>query len=104
MATIYKRLSKRVQANTGLVEVLLSLKDGHSYFVRAKSGIYITPDNFKNGEVVVNRRKVGNDVSYHEEQRKKLTDLESCIFAELQNTPKEQRDGRRDDGIRYISV
>lgn len=90
MATIYKRLSKRVQANTGLVEVLLSLKDGHSYFVRAKSGIFVTPDNFKNGEIMVNRRKVGNDVSYHEEQRKKLTDLESCIFAELQNTPKEQ--------------
>ena len=90
MAKIYKRLSKRVQATTGLVEVLLILKDGHSYFVRAKSGVFITPDNFKNGEIVVNRRKVGNDVSYHEEQRKKMNDLESYIFAELKDTPKER--------------
>lgn len=90
MATIYKRLSKRVQATTGLVEVLLSLKDGHSYFVRSKSGIFITPDNFKNGEIVVNRRKVGNDVAYHEEQLKKLTSLESYIYSELKDTPKEQ--------------
>jgi integrase len=90
MATIYKRLSKRVQANTGLVEVLLTLKDGHSYFVRAKSGIFITPDNFKNGEIAVNRRKVGNDVLYHEEQLKKLTSLESYIYSQVKDTPKEQ--------------
>lgn len=88
MAKIYKQLSKRVQAGTGLAEILLSLKDGHSYFVRAKSGIYVTADNFRNGEIVVNRRKVGNDVVYHEEQQKKLSELESHIYSEVKKASK----------------
>ena len=62
MATIYKRLSKRVQADTDLTEVLLRLRNGKDYDLNAKSGIFVTPDNFRNGEIIVNRRKVGNDV------------------------------------------
>ena len=61
MAVIYKRLSTKVQAYTNLSEVLISLKNGNDYFVRAKSGVFVTPDNFRNGEIVVNRRKVGNN-------------------------------------------
>lgn len=89
MAKIYKRLSKKVQAETNLTEVLLSLKNGNDYFVRAKSGIFITPDNFRGGEIVVNRRKVGNDVKYHEDQQKKLADLETYIYEQVAATPKE---------------
>ena len=56
MAAIYKRLSTKVQADTNLAEVLISLRNGKDYFVRSKSGIFVTPDNFRNGEIVVNRR------------------------------------------------
>lgn len=78
MATIYKRLSKRVQADTGLTEILLRLRNGKDYDLNAKSGIFVTPDNFRNGEIVVNRRKVGNDIQFHESQRKKMDCL--CVY------------------------
>ena len=90
MAAIYKRLSTKVQANTNLAEVLISLKNGNDYFVRSKSGIFVTPDNFRNGEIVVNRRKVGNDVQYHEDQLKKMNDLCAYIMGKVSDTPKEQ--------------
>lgn len=80
MATIKKSLSKRVQGN-GFAEILIVLRHGKSpngYFFRAKSGIFITPDNFRNGEIVPNRRKVGNDVAYHEEQARRMREL--CDF------------------------
>lgn len=88
MARIYKRLSKHVQAGN-LAEVLITLREGVTYYVRAKSGIFVTPDNFKDGEIVVNRRKVGNDVKFHEQQKKKLNDLESHIYARVRETPRE---------------
>lgn len=90
MATIYKRLSSKVQPETNLSEVLISLKNGNDYFVRAKSGIFVTPDNFRNGEIVVNRRKVGNDVAYHEEQLKKMNELCAYILGKVSETPKEK--------------
>ena len=90
MAAIYKRLSTKVQADTNLAEVLISLKNGNDYFVRSKSGILVTPDNFRNGEIVVNRRKVGNDVQYHEDQLKKMNDLCAYIMGKVSDTPKEQ--------------
>lgn len=90
MATIYKRLSTKVQPETNLSEVLITLKNGNDYFVRAKSGIFITPDNFRNGDIVVNRRKVGNDVKYHEEQLKRMNELCAYIMGEVSETPKEQ--------------
>ncbi len=90
MATIYKRLSAKVQAYTNLAEVLISLKNGNDYFVRAKSGVFVTPDNFRNGEIVVNRRKVGNNVPYHEEQLKRMNELCAHIMGMVADTPKEQ--------------
>lgn len=90
MAAIYKRLSTKVQADTNLAEVLISLKNGNDYFVRSKSGVFVTPDNFRNGEIVVNRRKVGNDVQYHEDQLKKMNDLCAYIMGKVSDTPKEQ--------------
>lgn len=90
MAAIYKRLSTKVQADTNLAEVLISLRNGKDYFVRAKSGIFVTADNFRNGEIVVNRRKVGNDVKYHEEQLKKMNELCTYILGKVADTPKEQ--------------
>lgn len=90
MAAIYKRLSTKVQADTNLAEVLISLKNGNDYFVRSKSGIFVTPDNFRNGEIVVNRRKVGNDVQYHEDQLKKMNALCAYIMGKVSDTPKEQ--------------
>ena len=90
MAAIYKRLSTKVQTDTNLAEVLISLRNGKDYFVRAKSGIFVTPDNFRNGEIVVNRRKVGNDVAFHEEQLKKMNELCAYILGKVSETPKEQ--------------
>ena len=90
MAAIYKRLSTKVQADTNLAEVLISLRNGKDYFVRSKSGIFVTPYNFRNGEIVVNRRKVGNDVQYHEDQLKKMNDLCAYIMGKVSDTPKEQ--------------
>ena len=88
MAAIYKRLSTKVQADTNLAEVLISLRNGKDYFVRSKSGIFVTPDNFRNGEIVVNRRKVGNDVKYHEEQAQKMDALCTYILKLVQTTDK----------------
>lgn len=88
MAAIYKRLSTKVQADTNLAEVLISLRNGKDYFVRSKSGIFVTPDNFRNGEIVVNRRKVGNDVKYHEEQAQKMDALCTYILNLVQTTDK----------------
>ena len=83
MATIYKRLSKRVFGESRLCEILIRLRHGNHYDIMAKSGVFVTPDNFKNGEIVVNRRKVGNDVAYHVEQSKKLNDLCTFILNEV---------------------
>lgn len=88
MATIYQRLSKKVQQGTRLCEVLLTLKNGNDYFVRGKSGIFITPDNFKNGGIWVNRRKVGNDIEYHEKQLLKMQQLEAHILKKTNETQK----------------
>lgn len=89
MATIYKRLSKRVQADTGLTEILLRLRNGKDYDLNAKSGIFVTPDNFRNGEIVVNRRKVGNDIQFHESQRKKMDCLCVYVLQQVTGTQKE---------------
>jgi integrase len=83
-------LSAKVQPDTNLAEVLINLRNGKDYFVRSKTGIFVTPDNFRNGEIVVNRRKVGNDVQYHEEQLKKMNELCAYIMGKVSDTPKEQ--------------
>lgn len=80
MATIYLKLSKRVQQETGKSEVILRVRNGKDYDILVKSGLYITPDNFKKGEVVVNYRKVGNDTKYHEKIKKRLDDLKTYIL------------------------
>lgn len=90
MATIYQRLSKRVCTETGMAEILIRLRNGKDYDLMAKSGIFVTADNFRNGEIVVNRRKVGNDVQYHEDQLKKMNDLCAYIMGKVSDTPKEQ--------------
>ena len=51
MVALYKRLSTKVQTDTNLAEVLITLKNGNDYFVRSRSGIFVTPDNFRNGEI-----------------------------------------------------
>ena len=80
MATIYLKLSKRVQQETGKSEVILRVRNGNDYDILVKSGLYITPDNFKKGEVAVNYRKVGNDTKYHEKVKKQLDDLKAHIL------------------------
>lgn len=92
MATLYQRLSTKVQARTNLSEVLITLKNGNDYFVRGKSGIFVTKDNFKNGGIVVNRRKIGNDVEYHEQQLAKMIQLEIYIMNAVNNERKESID------------
>ena len=88
MATIYQSLSKRVCATTGMAEIIIRLRNGNDYDLLAKSEIFVTADNFRNGEIVVNRRKVGNDVKYHEEQAQKMDALCTYILNLVQTTDK----------------
>lgn len=88
MATIYQRLSKRVCTETGMAEILIRLRNGKDYDLMAKSGIFVTADNFRNGEIVVNRRKVGNNVKYHEEQAQQMNALCAYILNLVQVTDK----------------
>ncbi len=60
--------------------MILRVRNGNDYDILVKSGLYITPDNFKKGEVAVNYRKVGNDTKYHEKVKKQLDDLKAHIL------------------------
>ena len=71
-------------------ELIIRLRNGNDYDILVKSGLFITPDNFKNGELVVNRRKVGNDIKYHEDVERKLNGLKSYIQLKLNETDKKQ--------------
>lgn len=71
-------------------ELIIRLRNGNDYDILVKSGLFITPDNFKNGALVVNRRKVGNDVKYHEDVERKLNGLKSYIQLKLNETDKKQ--------------
>lgn len=90
MATFYLKLSKRIQKETQMGELIIRLRNGNDYDILVKSGLFITPDNFKNGELVVNRRKVGNDIKYHEDVERKLNGLKSYIQLKLNETDKKQ--------------
>ena len=71
-------------------ELIIRLRNGNDYDILVKSGLFITLDNFKNGALVVNRRKVGNDVKYHEDVERKLNGLKSYIQLKLNETDKKQ--------------
>lgn len=90
MATFYLKLSKRIQKETQMGELIIRLRNGNDYDILVKSGLFITPDNFKKGELVVNRRKVGNDIKYHEDVERKLNGLKSYIQLKLNETDKKQ--------------
>lgn len=87
MVTIYKKLSRKVQEGTNLSEVIIRIRNGNNLDLQTKSGIFVTPDNFRKGEIVVNRRKVGNDVDYHEAQREKMEALCSYILKSMLGVP-----------------
>ena len=89
MATIYLKLSRRVQQDTNMSEIIIRLRNGKDYDILAKSGLFITVDNFKNGDLVVNRRKVGNDVGYHETVQEKLEELKRHILNSVNGKDKE---------------
>jgi integrase len=89
MATVYLKLSKRVQKDTGMSEVIIRLRNNNDYDILAKSGIFITADNFRNGEIKVNTRKVGNDTKYHEEQASKMFELKKTILEKVNAERKE---------------
>lgn len=101
MVRIYKQLSKKSKVvDTSMnktsparyesaSEVLLRLRNGNDYDINAKSGIFVTGDNFKRGEISVNRQRLNNSVDYHEEMKKRLTDLENAIYNAVKNTDKE---------------
>lgn len=89
MATIYLKLSRRVQQDTNMSEIIIRLRNGKDYDILAKSGLFITVDNFKNEDLVVNRRKVGNDVEYHEAVQEKLEELKRHILNSVNGKDKE---------------
>lgn len=70
-------------------EIIIRLRNGKDYDILAKSGLFITVDNFKNGDLVVNRRKVGNDVEYHEAVQEKLEELKRHILNSVNGKDKE---------------
>ena len=88
MATIYLKLSKRVQKDTQKSEIILRVRNGNDYDLLVKSGLFITSDNFKDGNLVVNRRKIGNDIKYHEEVETKLSGLKNHILNSINETDK----------------
>ena len=71
-------------------EIIIRLRNGKDYDILVKSGLFITADNFKNGDLVVNRRKVGNDVEYHEVVQEKLEELKRHILNSVNGKDKEQ--------------
>ena len=54
MAVIELRLSQKVQKETGRSEILIRMFEGSSLNVRAKSGIYVSPEHF---EYFIDRKK-----------------------------------------------
>lgn len=93
MATITKTISKKIKPFTYegedgkfktimASEVMLRLRHKGRFDVKAGSGIFIDPCNFneKTGKVAVNRRKVGNDIIYHEKAEARLAVLENRIL------------------------
>ena len=89
MATIYLKLSRRVQQDTNMSEIIIRLRNGKDYDILAKSGLFITVDNINNEDLVVNRRKVGNDVEYHEAVQEKLEELKRHILNSVNGKDKE---------------
>lgn len=64
------------------------------YNFRVKSGVFINDINFKDGRLVVNRRRLQAPpygVDYHEEQLRRLTDVITLIEDVVSQTPKERR-------------
>lgn len=90
MATIYLKLSKRIQKDSDLSEIIIRLRNGKDYDILAKSGIFVTADNFKKGEIKVNNRKLDNDVPYHEAQAKKMSDLKMTILHKVDEASKDE--------------
>ena len=70
-------------------EIIIRLRNGKDYDILAKSGLFITVDNFNNEDLVVNRRKVGNDVEYHEAVQEKLEELKRHILNSVNGKDKE---------------
>jgi hypothetical protein len=91
MATIYLKLSKRIQKDSDLSEIIIRLRNGKDYDILAKSGIFVTADNFKKGEIKVNNRKLDNDVPYHEAQAKKMSDLKMTILHKVDEAPSDRQ-------------
>lgn len=94
MATIYFKLSKRVDKVTNLTEIILRVRSNNHYDILAKSGLFLDPINFKletngQGKIVVNRRKVGNNVKEAENTEKKLNELCTLIHSNILGIPKE---------------
>lgn len=93
MATITKTISKKLKPFTYegedgkfktimASEVMLRLRHKGRFDVKAGSGIFIDPCNFneKTGKVAVNRRKVGNDIIFHEKTAARLAELENRLL------------------------
>lgn len=101
MSTITRRLSNKVKPFTyegegGKLktimasEIMLRLRHHGKFDVKVGSGIFIDPCNFNEraGKVAVNRRKVGNDIIYHEKAEARLAELENRLLGRA-NTEEE---------------
>ena len=47
MAQIEQRLSTKVQKDTGMCEVLIRFFQGSKFNLRAKSGVFVSPEYFE---------------------------------------------------------
>lgn len=90
MATIYLRLSKRIN-NLNRSEIILTFRHGRAIFQRAGTGIFIQ-DNplFWDGEKMVLRaRSMTAEAKYHREQKERLEALCKVIIERWQEADHE---------------
>lgn len=72
MAIIRRSLSKKINGN-GKSEILLRVNSGRGTQIRLKSGIFISPERFKNGDIVKPR--------FNQSEVNELRDLENRLYS-----------------------
>ncbi len=86
MATISASLSSRVDAR-GKSEILLRFVGGRDFIIRIKSGIYVRPERWKDGAVVI-PRLAGEEQRELKATKAQLEDLVSFLLDEFAGADK----------------
>jgi len=92
MATFYYELSKK-EDSKGFREILVRLRNGNDYDLRAHTKVFITKHNFDRKSGIIVSNKIGNDTELHKKKRDKLTSLCDYIRKAIQESEKEDIKG-----------